>query len=301
MVNRAKSGCAKTKKYSKQRTKPYKVHPSDISDYLTQIKKSGRTDGTVSKYRTDLKRFEVFIGEEQLIYPETPSNWRQAMIDNRYAPRTINSSIVALNGFLSYIGCQDWQLFDWMELEDANGPELNRDEYQQLLTEAIREENIQLYLIVKTLACTDLTPSDLNLLTREAVNCGAVKGRMRGTVREVTLPELLRSDLFEFAIHRGIKSGLIFLNGSGKPYDRTGIANLISGLGARAGLEPGKANPRNLRRLYQNTLGEFQIKASAWVENSYIQLLNEEETRVGWRVYIPNHRISGVTGEMDNG
>ncbi len=301
MVNRVKGECSKKKKYTRQRTKPYEIHHSDISNYLAQIKKSGRTDATISKYRTDLKRFEDFIGAEQLIYPETPANWRQSMIDNGYAPRTVNSSIVALNGFLNYVGCREWQLFDWLDLEDADGPELNREDYQQLLREAVQEENIQLYLIVKTLACTDLTPSDLKLVTKDAVKCGIVHGRMRGSIREVVLPDLLRNDLFDFAVHRGIKSGPIFLNGGGKPYNRTVISNLISSLGASAGLEPGKANPRNLRRLYQNTLGEFQTKATAWVENSYIQLLKKEETYVGWRVCIPNNRISKVTGEMDNG
>ncbi len=275
----------KPQKRVKQRNKPYGLHQSDISNYLNQMKKAGRTEGTITKYRTDLTRFEHYLGEEKIIYPESAKQWRQSMIDDSYAPRTINTSLVALNGFLGYIGCQDWQVFDWLELEDAEGLELSRDEYQLLLEETKREENIQLYLMVKILACADLTPGDLPLLTRETVNDGVVRGRMRGTEREVTIPELLRIDLLDFAIQRGIRTGPIFRNNKNRPYNRTAIANMISNLGSSVGLEPGKANPRNLRKLYQNTLAEFQEKADAWVKQSYMELLDQEEQQVGWRIW----------------
>ncbi len=139
---------------------------------------------------------------------------------------------------------------------------------------------------ISILACTDLVPSDLVLLTREAVNEGVVKGKMRGTDRVIELPSSLQEDLRDYTIYRGIRSGPVFLNGSGNPYGRTVITKMIGILGNDIDLEPGKATPRNLHRLYLSTLDDFQRKADAWVADSYIKLLNEEETTIGWRVWM---------------
>ena len=57
---------------------------------------------------------------------------------------------------------------------------------------------------------------------------------------------------------------------------------MISKLGEAAGLEPGKANPRSLKRLYQNTFADYQRQADAWMANRYARLLEEEEVQVGW-------------------
>ncbi len=271
----------------KMRTKPYKLTHSDIEHFLIHIKSTGRSDETISKYRVDLNRFYEFLDSEKLIFTNTLSQWKQSMIEDGYAPRTINSRIVAANRFLAFVGCRDWQFFEWMDLEDAEAMELTREEYQMLLAEARSQENIQLYLIIKVLACADLTPSDLLLLTREALNEGVVSGRMRGADRTVVIPELLRAELLDFAMQRGIRTGPIFLNRNKKPYGRTIITNMISMLGNEVGLEPGKANPRNLRNLYLNTLADFQREADNWVTNSYRKLLADEENQIGWRVWLP--------------
>ncbi len=281
----------KPRTIARKRTKPFDLRESDIEKYLAAMKKAGRTEGTLTKYRSDLNRFYDFLGESKVIYPDTLAHWKQSMLEVGYAPRTVNASVVAANGFLNFIGCRDWQLFDWMELDEADAPELTREDYQRLLHEAKRQENVQLYLIVKTLGCTDLVPSDLLLLTREAVNSGVVSGRMRGAQREVVLPELLREDLLDYSMQRRIKSGPIFLNRNHNPHNRSVIGKMINDLGDEAGLEPGKANARNLRRLYLNTLGEFQKKADDWVARSYIQLLHEEEAQVGWRVWLLEDEI----------
>ncbi len=278
---------AKRRRAVKKRTKPYEIRLSDITSYLNKVKKSGRTETTIGKYRYDLNRFYEFLDDSKQIMPDTLIHWKQHMIDAGYAPRTINSSMVAVNGFLKSIGCHEWQLFDWMELDGTEMIELTREEYQLLLQEAKLQENIQLYLITKTLVCMDLTPSDLPLLTREAINRGVVLGKMRGVFREVVIPKVLCEELLDFAMKRGIRSGSVFLNRNRKPYSRIMIGKMIASLGETAGLEPGKALPRNMRRLYLNTLEDFQKRADEWVSESYARLLEEEESQVGWKIWLP--------------
>ncbi len=269
---------------ARNRQRPFLLKKSQIRGFLAGLKASGRAEGTLKKYRSDLTRFFDFLGPEKWVYADSLPRWKQDMITAGYAGRSINASIVAVNSLYDYLGCWEWQLFDWMDLPEAETPELTRDQYHRLLQEARNQENIQLYLMVKLLGSTELTPGELPLVTREAVNDGAVTGKKRGGSETVPLPEALRLDLLDFAVHRGIRSGPVFLGSNGKPIDRTIVSKLIASLGEDACLPAGAANPRNLRRMYLETLAEFQEEARRWVARSYAQLLQAEEADWGWRI-----------------
>ncbi len=269
---------------AKNRQRPFPLKKSQIHNFLADMKAGGKAEGTLKKYRSDINRFYDFLGEEKWVYADSLPRWREDMINAGYAGRSINSSIVAVNSLYDFLGCWEWQLFDWLELKQDEPQELTRQQYHRLLQEARKKENVQQYLLVKLLACTELTPGDLPLVTREAVNTGVVTGKKRGGQENVPLPESLRRDLLEFAVHRGIRSGPVFLGLNGKCIDRTIVSKYISNLGEAAGLPAGAANPRNLRRLYLNTLSQFQRQAEAWIARSYSRLLDEEEADHGWHI-----------------
>ncbi len=271
----------------RNRQRPFSLKKAQLRQFLKELGENGRAEETIKKYRSDLNRFYEFLGEEKWVFPDSLTRWRSSMIADGYAPRSINASLAAVNSFYDSIGCWEWQCTDWMELKESGTPELSREEYLQLLQEARKQENIQLYLLVKVLACTELTPSEIPLLTREAVNEGVVTGKKRGGQENVSLPEPLQRDLLNFAVHRSIRSGPVFLNGSRKCLTRTVISKQIGTLGEDIGLEAGKANPRNLRRLYLSTLGEYEKQAQAWVRESYLRQLSGEEDSIGWRIRIP--------------
>ncbi len=269
---------------AKNRQRPFPLKKSQIRAFLTDMKASGKAEGTVKKYSADITRFYDFLGEEKWVYSDSLIRWKADMINAGYAERSINASIVAVNSLFDFLGCWEWQLFDWMELKQDETPDMTRQQYHQLLQEARKKENVQQYLLVKLLTCTELTPGELSLVTREAINKGVVTGKKRGGQENVPLPESLRKDLLEFAIHRGVRSGPVFLGLNGKCMDRTMVSRHISLLGEDAGLPAGVANPRNLRRLYLNTLAQFQKQADAWIAQSYKHLLEEEEETHGWRI-----------------
>ncbi len=273
------------KTYSKGKQRPFRLKASQLRSFLTSMQANGRTESTIKKYRNDLNRFYDFLGEDKWVYAHSLPQWKESMIAQGYAERTINSSVVAVNNLYDYLGCWEWQCFEWMKLKKTEGPELTREEYLLLLKEARRQENSQLYLLIKVMATTDLTPGDMPLLTRETVNQGWVTGKTRGTKQErIFLPAQLQEDLLDYAMHHGIKSGPLFLNASQKCMERTNMTRLIAQLGEDIGLSPGKANPRNLRKMYLSTMEEYRLRAEAWVASSYVQLLGQEENSIGWRV-----------------
>ncbi len=271
---------------ARSRQRPFPLKKSQLRTFLKELQENGRAEETIKKYRSDLNRFYDFLGEEKWVFPDSLLRWREQMIAEGYAARSINASIVAVNSFYDSIGCWEWQCTAWLELPENDTPELSREEYLALLREARRQENIQLYLLIKIFACTELTPGEIPLLTREAVNDGLVTGKKRGGQERVSLPRPLREDLFEFAVNRSIRSGPIFLGAGKKCLPRTVISKQIAALGEDIGLEPGKANPRNLRRLYLSTLESYRQQAQAWVMDSYSRQLGEEENTIGWRAWL---------------
>ncbi len=271
--------------YIKKSRGSFALTKKQIDVFLRELKKAERSSATIETYRQNLIAFYAFLSPDKQIDASSLPAWRDYLLEMNYSHRSVNSKISAVNSLYNYLGKRDWQITTIQKVQSEEGPELSREEYLRLLREAKRQENSKLYLIVKTLACTDLVPSDLVLLTREAVNEGVVKGKMRGTDRVVELPIYLREDLRDYAIYRGIRSGPIFLTDNGIPYVRTSITKMIGILGNDIDLEPGKATPRNLHRLYLSTLDDFQKKADVWVADSYKKLLSEEETAIGWRVW----------------
>ena len=175
-------------------------------------------------------------------------------------PRTASARLSAVNSLLEFLERRELQWYtksDWREAETAA---LTRKEYIQLLQEAKRQENITLYLLVKTFALAGLSVQHLNDLTWEAVNRGAICTERKRYCQVVTLPDGLRQELLSTPFGT-LSVPAQFFAGSGKPLSRTTVTYLISRLGRDAGLEPGKANPRSLKGLYQNTFADYQRQA----------------------------------------
>ncbi len=262
--------------------RPFQLKEPQLRAYLASLKEEGRAKSTLQRYRTALNQFYQFLGPEKWVYAHSLPQWQESLLAQGYADRSVNSCLATINGLYGYLGCWEWQVFDWREPPQAQGPELTRQEYLTLLEEARRQENIQLYLLTKVMATTDLTPGDMPLLTREAVNDGLITGKTRGAQGTVELPGCLRQDLLEYALQHGIRSGPLFLSANRKCLDRTVISRQIALLGEAAGLEPGKANPRNLRKLHLTTLERYRKQAEEWVRSSYDALLDQEEAAAAW-------------------
>ena len=60
----------------------------------------------------------------------------------------------------------------------------------------------------------------------------------------------LRQKLLDYARQQGIASGVIFVTRSGKPVDRINIWRDMKNISSKAGINPEKVTPHNLRHLF---------------------------------------------------
>ena len=100
------------------------------------------------------------------------------------------------------------------------------------------------------LCATGLRVSELPFVTVESLATRQAVVRNKGKTRRVILPVELCRKLRFYARKRGIQSGSVFVTRTGKPLDRSNIHHAMKKLCARAGVEPTKVFPHNLRHLF---------------------------------------------------
>ncbi len=276
------AGEGETTRPGNARGPSFRLTAKEIQRFLDDHEGDGYTADTIRQYRRALTSFYDFLPEDKRVRQDMIPRWYQSLLEQGYSARTASTRLSAVNSLLDYLGQRNLQWHTKMEHATAESQELTREEYLRLLHEARRQEDITLYLLVKTFAVTGLPLQCLPDLTREAVNCGTVRTERKMYNQAVALPMGLRRELLDYAMREGVRTGPVFRNASGEPLQRTIVTNMISRLGEAAGLEPGKANPRNLKRLYQNTFAEYQRQADAWMQDCYTRLLAEEEQEAGW-------------------
>lgn len=228
-----------------------------------------------------LKRLYQDLPEDKTIRHGTLERWRENLIQQGYAPGTINSFLSSGNSFVDFEGHREYQLIGQLELEESLQPELTKVEYLCLLQTARALGKEKVYLLIKRFGSTGLTVQELPKVTVKAVETGKVTVVFSWVKSVVHIPEHLQAELLEYAKRRGCLSGPIFRTGNGTPVNRTYVSTAIRSLCAEAQVSEEKGNPRCLKRLYQATRGVIENNISPLVEQTMDRLLEQAQLEIG--------------------
>ena len=233
-------------------------HPALTADliqkYLTHLQEQERSVHTISKYAHDLTALLAYLSGEPLTKTAL-IDWKAQLIST-LAPASVNSMLVAVNGYLTYMGWPDLKI-KLLKIQKAvfvdESKELTRTEYERLVRAAERQENERLSLVIQTICATGIRVSELRFITAEAVQCGRAEISNKGKRRIVFLPGKLRRLLTAYLSKQNKSSGPVFTTRSGKPLDRSNIWRDMKALCQSAGVDPQKVFPHNLRHLFART------------------------------------------------
>lgn len=253
--------------------------PERIETFLNVLQERGRTPETVQTYRIKLYLLYDWLPEEKQIARGTLEEWRESLLNEGYAVRTVNLCISAANSLLEACGRRNLQIGKPLEPKGDIQPELTRNEYLRLLSTARTLGKEREYLMVKVFAATGINIKELSRLTVEA----AQAGKMTLPSAVLHIPECLREELLDFAKRNGIASRPVFVTRTHAPYSRTAVTALIQRLCYDARVPEEKANPRCLRKLYQTTQASIQANIALLVEQSHDRLLETEQLAIGWK------------------
>lgn len=230
----------------------HSLNEEQLQAFERYLQREERAAGTVEKYLRDLRAFARWL-EGGPVVKESAAAWKEHLLKAGYAPTTINSMLAALRAFFTFKGWTDCQV-KFLKLQRRlfrdTKRELTRAEYDRLLETARTLGQERLALLIETIGSTGIRVSEVRYITVEAIRRGQAEIALKGKIRTILLPKRLCKKLLKYVRKNNTASGEIFLTRSGKPLGRRQIWTEMKRLCARAGVEPGKVFPHNLRHLF---------------------------------------------------
>ena len=224
-----------------------------FKEYLESEEKS---EATTEKYLRDARTFFAYMKGREITKGEV-IGYKEYLSQN-YAPASVNSMLVALNGYLRFIGkgeCCVKLLKIQRQMFCCEEKELTQSEYQRLVKAA---GDSQLSLILQTICGTGIRISELQYITAEAVRCGKAVVNCKNKTRVIFIPAPLQKLLKQYIKKSGLNTGSIFVSKNGKPLNRSNIWRGMKALCKKADISPQKVFPHNLRHLFARTF--YRIK-----------------------------------------
>ena len=231
------------------------ITESIISKFKTYLQNEEKSTNTIEKYIRDVKVFANYVDSSN-VTKEMVIEYKNKLISDNYAVRSINSMIASLNSFFVFIGWEDLKVKSIKLQRQIYCPEekeLTKAEYLRLVNTAKQKGNERLNLLIQTICGTGIRVSELQYITVEAVKCGEAVASLKGKTRSVFIVRELKKKLLHYAAEQGIKSGAIFITRNGNPMSRTNIWREMKNLCEQANVNPDKVFPHNLRHLFART------------------------------------------------
>lgn len=223
-----------------------------IGDFSCCLKSEEKSENTIGKYLRDVQAFAAYLGGAA-VTKEAVIAYKNKLLSENYAVRSINSMLASLNSLFSFLGWTDCRVKSIKLQRQIYCPEekeLTKAEYMRLINTAKQKGNERLNLLIQTICGTGIRVSELQFITVEAVKNGEAIVSIKGKTRSVFIVKELQKKLLRYAAEQGISSGTIFITRTGRPMSRTNIWREMKGLCEQAGVNPKKVFPHNLRHLF---------------------------------------------------
>ena len=223
-----------------------------IERFKTYLCEEEKSENTKEKYIRDVKAFVEYCDGKEII-KETVIAYKQSLIDNGYAVKSINSMLASINSLFSFLGWYELRVKTLKVQQQIFCPEekeLTRAEYERLCRTAERKHNERLNLILQTICGTGIRVSELQFITVESVRKGEATVSLKGKTRAIIITKNLQKKLLRYIAEQKIMSGSVFVTKTGKPMSRTNIWREMKNLCREAEVNPEKVFPHNLRHLF---------------------------------------------------
>ncbi len=223
-----------------------------IEKFKTYLCEEEKSENTKEKYIRDVRAFAEYVGDKE-IDKETVIAYKQSLIDNGYAVKSINSMLASINSLFSFLCWYELRVKSLKVQQQIFCPEekeLTRAEYERLCRTAQQKHNERLNLILQTICGTGIRVSELQFITVEAVRKGEATVSLKGKTRTIIITKNLQKKLLRYITEQRINTGSVFVTKTGKPMSRTNIWREMRSLCLEAEVNPEKVFPHNLRHLF---------------------------------------------------
>ena len=81
----------------------YQLTEEQITSYGHHLRLEEKSPGTVEKYLRDIRAYAMWLNHRPAT-KELSASWKSCLLEQGYAPVTINSMLSALNGLFKFLG-----------------------------------------------------------------------------------------------------------------------------------------------------------------------------------------------------
>ena len=230
------------------------INLASLDAFIKYLREQEYSAATISKYARDVRSL-LRYAPEGIADKEQLNGFRAYLEARGYSGASVNSMLGAVNCYLAFLG-SDWRLRYVRVQRRAFLPadrELSRQEYERLISAALRQGDKRLALIVQTLCALGLRISELKAVTVESLAAGEASIQNKGKLRTILIPDALCRKLRDWCVERGIHEGCVFVTRSGRALDRSNVWKMLKRLAEAARVLKKKVFPHNLRHLFART------------------------------------------------
>ena len=219
----------------------------DVERWLQSLKDRELSGNTIGVYITTITHYFKMFEE---LSKENLTKFKIHMME-KYAVKTINCKIAAINEFLKFINKSDLKIKN-VKVQEKNHLEntLSKSEYKKLI-EYVKNKNQKHYFIIRTLAETGLRVSEFTQIRKTHIYSGfsEVVGK-GGKVRRVHFPEKLKLDLIKYIEKEQLGEVVFSGVSAGKPITTRGVSQFIASYSLETNIEREKLFPHNFRHFF---------------------------------------------------
>ena len=224
-----------------------------LDEWITEQKLQEYSQNTLKQYRANVQSFIDWMPEDEELSKELMIRYKERMTEKAGSSSTINTWIVEVNKFLRWLGLDELRLKKIKtQTKQSNEETLSISDYKRLLRFAKRNDDHQLYMIMKILAMTGIRISELKYFTVENLKTNYIQVFNKGKERRIIVRQDLMRELRKYARDHKIRHGFLFPS-SKAPGKMVNVATIWKHMKRTAGqarVKKSKVHAHSFRHLF---------------------------------------------------
>ena len=224
-----------------------------LDEWILEQRFQEYAPNTLKAYANSVKRFIDWLSEDEEITKEAMLRYKEDLMQDFGSPKSINCHVIELNKFMKWMDMPDLKLKKVkVQFKQSNEDVLSISDFKRLLRFAKRNNDHQLYFIMKILAMTGIRISELQYFTVENLKSNYIKVYNKKKFRTVIVRQDLMRELKRYAREHGIKEGFLFPSPV-KPkqmVDESTIWRHMKKIAGQARVKKNKVHAHSFRHLF---------------------------------------------------
>lgn len=226
---------------------------NQLEEYNEALVHDELAKNSINKYMSDIMQLLNYLEEkDQPLNKKGLISYKTYLTDelNR-KPSTVNSKIISINKYLSFIGKDNLKLKNIRVQQKTDLDNvMNQSDYERMIRITKRKELDRDYMMIQALYYSGLRVSELQYFTVESLKKGYINAKNKGKIRKVPIARQLEKTAKKYIREQKIQSGSIIISNRGTPLSRSTVFKRLKYIAGQARIKKANIYPHSIRHLF---------------------------------------------------